>query len=331
MDSATKDFIITFDLLLRGEVRVSIVVEIDNADFYTVHYTTNNDLVSSTDSEVIYGVGHWNGWRRIVRNLDTDMRKGFKLPEKKNMKRGKIALTEIQSITLRGRGSIDNISLAHSAHAHSFMAASKWLLRHQNEQGNWPITVKRKVVDGVTLLPDWYSAMAQGQALSLLTRAYLYTKSPAYLRAALRATKLFKVKSKDKGVLTTFMNQYPWYEEYPTSPSLFVLNGFIYSLLGLYDLKLTADPQHGTEAAELFDQGMRSLKAMLPLYDTGSGSFYDLRHVTMRIAPNLARWDYHTLHVSLLYFLASIDPDPILRTTAARWEGYTKGKRAKHN
>lgn len=331
MDSATKDFIITFDLLLRGEVRVSIVVEIDNADFYTVHYTTNNDLVSSTDSEVVYGVGHWNGWRRIVRNLDTDMRKGFKLPEKKNMKRGKIALTEIQSITLRGRGSIDNISLAHSAHAHSFMAAAKWLLRHQNEQGNWPITVKRKVVDGVTLLPDWYSAMAQGQALSLLTRAYLYTKTPAYLRAALRATKLFKVKSKDKGVLTTFMNQYPWYEEYPTSPSLFVLNGFIYSLLGLYDLKLTAGPQHGTEAAELFDQGMRSLKAMLPLYDTGSGSFYDLRHVTMRIAPNLARWDYHTLHVSLLYFLASIDPDPILRTTAARWEGYTKGKRAKHN
>lgn len=96
-------------------------------------------------------------------------------------------------------------------------------------------------------------------------------------------------------------------------------------------MKLTASPQHATDAAELFDQGMRSLKVLLPLYDSGSGSFYDLRHVTMHITPNLARWDYHTLHVSLLYFLASIDPDPVFRTTAIRWEGYAKGKRAKHN
>ena len=332
VDSATKDFILTFDLLLRGEVRLSVVIETDNSAFHTVHYTTNNELLSSTESEVFYGVGHWKGWRRIVRNLDTDLRKGLRPGDKKNNKKGKLSLTEVQSITLHGRGSIDNITLAHSAHAHSFLAAAKWFLRHQNEKGNWPVTVKRKVIDGVTLFPEWFSAMAQGQAMSLLTRAYLYTKNPAYLKAAMRSTTLFKVHSKDKGVLATFMYQYPWYEEYPTSPSLFVLNGFIYSLIGLYDLKLTAGPQHGTEAAELFDQGMRSLKAMLPLYDSGSGTFYDLRHVTMHIAPNLARWDYHTLHVSLLYFLASIDDsDPLLKTTAVRWEGYTKGKRAKHN
>lgn len=331
VDSATKDFILTFDLLLRGDVRVSIVIETDNSVMHTVHYTTNNDLVSSTDSEVFYGVGQWKGWRRIVRNLDTDLRKGLRTPDKKTNKRGKISLTEIQSITLHGRGSIDNISLAHTAHAQFFLAAAKWFLRHQNEKGNWPITVKRKVIDGVTLSPHWYSAMAQGQGMSLLTRAYLYTKNPAFLRAALRATNLFKIKSKDKGVLTTFLNQFPWYEEYPTSPSLLVLNGFIYSLLGLYDLKLSAGSQEGTEATELFDQGMRSLKVMLPLYDSGSGTFYDLRHVTMHVAPNLARWDYHTLHVSLLYFLSTIDSDPVLKTTAERWEGYTKGKRAKHN
>lgn len=331
VDSATKDFILTFDLFLRGEVRVSIVLELDNTDSYTVHYTSNNALLSSNDKEVFYGVGHWKGWRRIVRNLDTDLRKGMKFPDKKNSRKGKIALTEVQSILLHGKGSIDNITLMHSAHKHSFMAAANWFLRYQNNLGSWPITVKRKVIEGVTLFPDWYSAMGQGQGMSLLTRAYLYTKDLAYLRAALRATKPFKVKAVDKGVLTTFMNQYRWYEEYPTSPSMLVLNGFIYSLLGLYDLKLTAGPQQGAEAADLFDQGMRSLKAMLPLYDSGSGSFYDLRHVTMRIAPNLARWDYHTLHVSLLYVLANIDPDPILRTTAARWEGYTKGKRAKHN
>lgn len=39
------------------------------------------------------------------------------------------------------------------------------------------------------------------------------------------------------GVRTYFPGGFVWYEEYPTTPSLFVLNGFIYSLLGLYDLK----------------------------------------------------------------------------------------------
>lgn len=312
-------------------MRISIDIETDNSVTHTVHYTTNNELTSSTESEVFYGVGHWKGWRRIVRNLDTDLRKGLIPGDKKNNKRGKLSLTEVQSIILFGRGSIDNISLAHSANAHFFLAAANWFLRHQNEKGGWPITVKRKVIDGVTLYPEWYSAMAQGHGMSLLTRAYLYTKNQAYLNAALRATNLFKIRSKDKGVMTSFLNQFPWYEEYPTAPPLLVLNGFIYSLLGLYDLKLTAGSEHGTEAAELFDQGMRSLKVMLPLYDSGSGSFYDLRHVTMHIAPNLARWDYHTLHVSLLYFLATIDQDPVFKTTAARWDGYNKGKRAKHN
>lgn len=333
LDSATKDFILTFDLLLRGEVRVSVVIETDNSVLYTVHYSTNNVLISATESEVFYGLGRWKGWKRIVRSLDTDLRKGLALraADKKKTRKSKLSLTEIQSIALRGRGAIDNISLAHSAHAHFFLAAANWFLRNQNEQGNWPITVKR-VVESVTLNPNWYSAMAQGHGMSLLTRAYLYTKKQIYLNAALRATSLFKIRAKDKGLLATFMNQYPWYEEYPTSPSLFVLNGFIYSLLGLYDLKLTASPHHAREAAELFNQGMRSLKVMLPLYDSGSGSFYDLRHVTMHLEPNLARWDYHTLHVSLLYFLASINgSDPIFKSTAVRWESYAKGKRAKHN
>lgn len=38
------------------------------------------------------------------------------------------------------------------------------------------------------------------------------------------------------GVLNKFAGVYSWYEEYPTTPGSFVLNGFIYSLLGLHDL-----------------------------------------------------------------------------------------------
>uniref|UniRef100_A0A1B0GJF8 D-glucuronyl C5-epimerase C-terminal domain-containing protein n=1 Tax=Lutzomyia longipalpis TaxID=7200 RepID=A0A1B0GJF8_LUTLO len=112
------------------------------------------------------------------------------------------------------------------------------------------------------------------------------------------------------------------YAEYPTSPPSFVLNGFIYSLLGLYDLNCTAPQGHSAEAGVLFDQGMTSLKHMLLLYDTGSGTSYDLRHFTLGISPNLARWDYHATHVNQLLLLATIDRDPIIEQTAKRWQGY---------
>ncbi len=49
---------------------------------------------------------------------------------------------------------------------------------------------------------------------------------------------------KTKNYLTFHVSHYlfvywrlVWYEEYPTSPPTFVLNGFMYSLLGLFDLK----------------------------------------------------------------------------------------------
>lgn len=59
----------------------------------------------------------------------------------------------------------------------------------------------------------------------------------------------------------------------------FVLNGFIYSLIGLYDAwKLCGDEQ---KAKELYLEGLSSLKKMLPLFDAGSGSFYDLRHASL--------------------------------------------------
>lgn len=78
---------------------------------------------------------------------------------------------------------------------------------------------------------------------------------------------LFHVPSAKGGVRAVFMNSLVWYEEYPTVPSSFVLNGFIYSLLGLYDLSVVDGK--ASEAAKLYNDGLQSLKAMVSLYDTG--------------------------------------------------------------
>uniref|UniRef100_A0A8C0UGG6 heparosan-N-sulfate-glucuronate 5-epimerase n=1 Tax=Cyanistes caeruleus TaxID=156563 RepID=A0A8C0UGG6_CYACU len=182
-----------------------------------------------------------------------------------------------------------------------------------------------------SLEPGWYSAMAQGQAMSTLVRAYRLTGEPAFLSAALRATAPFKLPAERRGVKAVFMERHDWYEEYPTTPSSFVLNGFMYALIGLYDLKEMAGEERGREARLLYERGMESLKAMLPLFDTGSGSVYDLRHFTLGTAPNLARWDYHTTHINQLQLLASVDDAPVFREFVKRWKSYLRGGRAKHN
>ena len=110
----------------------------------------------------------------------------------------------------------------------------------------------------------------------------------------------------------------------------------MYSLIGLYDLAETLrDKGHDFEVAKgLFEAGLDSLRRLLPLFDTGSGSVYDLRHFTMPGSePKVARWDYHSTHINLLYLLSTIDGDSesLLLETADRWRNYMIGKYAKHN
>jgi hypothetical protein len=37
----------------------------------------------------------------------------------------------------------------------------------------------------------------------------------------------------------------------------------------------------------MYRSGLESLKTMLPFYDSGSGTFYDLRHFTMKTSPKV--------------------------------------------
>lgn len=152
--------------------------------------------------------------------------------------------------------------------------------------------------------------------------------TPKYKVFAPVITHSQSISTTSNNIFSQFLSRY---EEYPTKPPLFVLNGFIYTLLGLYDLHIIEGENSISLAKKMFDDGMTSLKNLLPLFDTGSGSFYDLRHFTLGVSPNIARWDYHATHVNQLYLLAGLDNDPILINTAKRWEGYMQGKRAAHN
>ena len=74
-----------------------------------------------------------------------------------------------------------------------------------------------------------------------------------YLEAAEAALSPFLISSSQPGgIRAVFMNQFHWYEEYPTNPSTFILNGFIYSLIGLFDLAKT-NPSN-SKAKVLYDK-----------------------------------------------------------------------------
>ncbi|XP_055133951.1 D-glucuronyl C5-epimerase isoform X4 [Symphalangus syndactylus] len=329
----TKDFIISFDLKFLTNGSVSVVLETtEKNQLFTIHYVSNAQLIAFKERDIYYGIGPRTSWSTVTRDLVTDLRKGVGLSNTKAVKPTKIMPKKVVRLIAKGKGFLDNITISTTAHMAAFFAASDWLVRNQDEKGGWPIMVTRKLGEGFkSLEPGWYSAMAQGQAISTLVRAYLLTKDHIFLNSALRATAPYKFLSEQHGVKAVFMNKHDWYEEYPTTPSSFVLNGFMYSLIGLYDLKETAGEKLGKEARSLYERGMESLKAMLPLYDTGSGTIYDLRHFMLGIAPNLARWDYHTTHINQLQLLSTIDESPIFKEFVKRWKSYLKGSRAKHN
>ena len=69
-----------------------------------------------------------------------------------------------------------------------------------------------------------------------MVRAAEMTGEQRFWDAAYSALIPFTKLTREGGVKNMFMDQYVWYEEYPFIDGLFVLNGFMYSLIGLYDL-----------------------------------------------------------------------------------------------
>uniref|UniRef100_A0AC35U6X2 Heparosan-N-sulfate-glucuronate 5-epimerase n=1 Tax=Rhabditophanes sp. KR3021 TaxID=114890 RepID=A0AC35U6X2_9BILA len=289
--------------------------------------------------QIFYNIGSYEDKEyHILRDILVDVYKGLSLTSKKNLiknnpfKLGDVNLSALMfNFEEPGTQAISSfINQSSTADLEMFMNAADWLVNNQGVDGGWGVPVLRSIADNKLVLPvGWKSAMGQGHALSVLSRAYHVTKKATYLEAGIKALRLFKTAAKDGGVLNKIFG-YNWYEEYPTTPGTFVLNGFMYSLVGLYDFSIHNATNN--DSLELFNNGIKSLKALLPLYDTGSGSIYDLRHLGIESPPNLARWDYHAVHIYLLKWICNIIKDcQDLNKIADRWIDYSNGKKAKHN
>jgi hypothetical protein len=193
---------------------------------------------------------------------------------------------------------------------HLFLVQVDWLVTNQTADGLWLYGF----AFGGQPVP-WWSAMAEGQAISALIRAFRMTGLPVYATAARKALETFTRLQSNRGVVSVDRG-FSWYEEYVWPYAPHTLNGFMFSLLGLQEYAQTfADPL----ASTLYAAGVTTLTSELHRFDTGSWSCYSLTNLT---GCNLASISYQRLHIKLLTEFYRLTGASILKIFADRWTSY---------
>lgn len=162
------------------------------------------------------------------------------------------------------------------------------------------------------LAPPWISALAQGQAISLLVRTAAWDRPEDLVlaRAAVRsllATGL-PIVLHDAGGIRFF-------EEFPSDPPSEVLNGCLFAWLGLWDFaRATGDAEFQRECLVLLDR----IEAQVPAYEvTGLGldgwTRYDLwsRRPTSPV--------YQEMHAALAEAIGVETGRQFWRSRGLRW------------
>lgn len=209
-----------------------------------------------------------------------------------------------------------------TAALHRAVRQAGWLVSNQNAAtGGWEYDYPFGVgAMSETLPAGWISAMAQGQAMSLLSRIFsTYPTKSTYRTVALRARWPFRRKVADGGLLADF-HGYPHYEEYPTksAPTL-ALNGFQFCLVGLWD---TSQTIQNDEISDLFDRGYETMVYQLPFHDLATTSAYHLGHLTKSPRGVHHADHYHRIHVTLLGALHGMREHPVTAFYRDRWATY---------
>lgn len=194
-----------------------------------------------------------------------------------------------------------------------FLNCAQWIVNNAVPSDTYVTWEYNFPYEHYNLTPPWRSAMAQGQCIQVLVRAYELTGESSYLELARKALGAFYVEVENRGV-TLKGDEGWWYEEYAgeggANPR--VLNGHIYALVGIYEYY---EETNDKDAKYLFDKGEAALKAHLCDYDTGAWTYYDT-------LGKMATQHYHELHIAQMLYLYNCTGDPVFKEYHDRWEHY---------
>jgi heparosan-N-sulfate-glucuronate 5-epimerase len=201
-----------------------------------------------------------------------------------------------------------------------FLTVADWLATHLEENGSgmWVWNHPFDWAYRTRLKAPWYSALAQGQGISVLVRAHREVGDTLYFDAAQRAFEPLLKTADNGGVACRDDSGHTWLEEYIVSPPTHILNGFIWASWGVYDYFLATGE---SVAQRLFDQAVETLAANLHRYDAAFWSLYEQSGTRMKM---LASPFYHHLHIVQLEILYRLTGREIFRQYAMRWDGYRR-------
>ncbi len=162
----------------------------------------------------------------------------------------------------------------------------------------------------------WMSCMAQGQGISVLSRAFLLSGNVKYLIAAKNATKPFLQNVKEGGLLDYFDNKWLILEEFPFKKDTWhVLNGFLYALIGIHEL-IAID--NSAFPKNTFNELLKTAEKGEFWFDK-NWTTYDLQFYGSNIR-NTATVNYHRVHIAQYKYLANKYPNMEFGKWAIIWE-----------
>ena len=184
------------------------------------------------------------------------------------------------------------------------IACANWAIENQQDNGSW-ITFAYESPEHP------YSSMAQGEGISMLIRAHIETKDDKYLLAIHKA-KEFMLKPISDGGTTNYIGGDVYLYECTHDP--LILNGWIFSLWGLYDYSKYIED---LEVQNVLNLTLISLKKKLPEFDMKYWSKYE-------DGKRISSPFYHKLHIAQLLAMHDLFGDHIYREYAEKWEAYQK-------
>jgi len=163
-----------------------------------------------------------------------------------------------------------------------------------------------------------YSAMAQGQGISLLLRGFQYYGETRYSEAAKKAVEFLLKPVKDGGVCYYDGKGGLIFKEYTHKAT--VLNGWIFAYFGLFDYCLVFPEEKRMNTIRT--KALTSLLGSLNNFDNNYWSFYNDKGL-------IASGFYHKLHIAQLKALLVAHEDETLRVIIRNFEEYERNIFAK--
>ncbi|MBE6639339.1 MAG: thioredoxin [Ruminococcaceae bacterium] len=185
-----------------------------------------------------------------------------------------------------------------------FKTCVNWTMEAQNENGSF---------DAFSFMyaDAPYGAMCQGEAVSVLLRAYVSTGEERYRTAAQKAVD-FMLLSVEEGGTARYDGEDVYLLEYTHLPV--VLNGWLFAFFGLYDYTLVSKEE---KYREILQKTLRTMEKSLPQYDNGYWTMYDL-------GGKIASPFYHNLHIAQLQAAVLITDSETAKQFEKKWLLYQK-------